>query len=113
MNTLKALQSETSDFPLNLPVADLGQSFLNLASEHDQRSATGNGWGTPLPVGLSTRSELSRKKRRRRDRNRRCLYWAFAIPSAKRVAATMPSECELAHTRAASLQKMRGLRFAP
>jgi hypothetical protein len=36
MNTVKALQSETSDFPLNLPVADLGQSVLNLASEHDQ-----------------------------------------------------------------------------
>jgi archaellum component FlaC len=33
MNTLKALQSETSDFPVNLP--DLGQSVLNLATEHD------------------------------------------------------------------------------
>ena len=32
MNTLKALQSENSDFPLNLPVADLGQSVLNLAT---------------------------------------------------------------------------------
>jgi hypothetical protein len=31
--TLKALQSETSDFPVNLPV--LGQPVLNLA-EHDQ-----------------------------------------------------------------------------
>ena len=36
MNTLKALQSETSDFPLNLPVPGLGQSVLNLATEHDQ-----------------------------------------------------------------------------
>ena len=34
MNTLKALQSETSDFPVNLPV--LGQSVLNLATEGDQ-----------------------------------------------------------------------------
>jgi hypothetical protein len=34
MNTLKALESETSDFPLNLP--DLGQPVLNLATEHDQ-----------------------------------------------------------------------------
>jgi hypothetical protein len=32
--TLKALQSETSDFPLNLPV--LGQPVLNLATERDQ-----------------------------------------------------------------------------
>jgi hypothetical protein len=36
MNTLKALQSETSDFPVNLPVPDLGQSVLNLVTEHDQ-----------------------------------------------------------------------------
>jgi hypothetical protein len=36
MKTLKALQSETSDFPLNLPVPDLGQSVLNLTAEHDQ-----------------------------------------------------------------------------
>jgi hypothetical protein len=36
MNTLKALQSETSDFPVNLPVSDLGQPVLNLATEHDQ-----------------------------------------------------------------------------
>jgi hypothetical protein len=34
MNTLKALESETSDFPLNLP--DLGQAVLNSATEHDQ-----------------------------------------------------------------------------
>jgi len=34
MNTLKALQSETSDFPVDLP--DLGQPVLNLAAEHDQ-----------------------------------------------------------------------------
>jgi hypothetical protein len=33
-NTLVALQSETSDFPVNLPA--LGQSVLNLATEHDQ-----------------------------------------------------------------------------
>jgi hypothetical protein len=32
-HTLKALQSETSDFPVNLPVRDLGQSVLNLAKE--------------------------------------------------------------------------------
>ena len=36
MNTLKALESETSDFPLNLP--DLEQPVLNLATERDQRS---------------------------------------------------------------------------
>jgi hypothetical protein len=36
MKTLKALQSETSDFPLNLPVPDLGQSVLNLSTGHDQ-----------------------------------------------------------------------------
>ncbi|HEX3447793.1 MAG TPA: hypothetical protein VHS97_06040 [Isosphaeraceae bacterium] len=35
MNTLKALQSETSDLPVNLPVPDLGQSVLNLATEPD------------------------------------------------------------------------------
>jgi hypothetical protein len=35
-NTLKALESETSDFPVNLPVPDLGQPVLNLAAEHDQ-----------------------------------------------------------------------------
>ena len=34
MNTLKALQSETSDFPVNLPVSDLGQPVLNL-TEHE------------------------------------------------------------------------------
>jgi hypothetical protein len=28
--------SETSDFPLDLPVVDLGQSVLNLAAEHDR-----------------------------------------------------------------------------
>jgi hypothetical protein len=33
MNTLKALESETSDFPLNLPVPGLGQPVLNLATE--------------------------------------------------------------------------------
>jgi hypothetical protein len=33
MNTMKALQSETSDFPVKLPVPDLGQSVLNLAAE--------------------------------------------------------------------------------
>jgi hypothetical protein len=33
METLKALESETSDFPLNLPVSDLGQPVLNLAKE--------------------------------------------------------------------------------
>jgi hypothetical protein len=31
MKTLKALESETSDFPVNLP--DLGQPVLNLATE--------------------------------------------------------------------------------
>jgi hypothetical protein len=36
MKTLKALQSETSDFPVKLPVPDLGQPVLNLATEHDQ-----------------------------------------------------------------------------
>jgi hypothetical protein len=36
MKTLKALQSETSDFPVNLPVHHLGQSVLNLATEHDR-----------------------------------------------------------------------------
>jgi hypothetical protein len=36
MNTLKALQSETSDFPVNLPVPDLGQPVLNLATGQDQ-----------------------------------------------------------------------------
>jgi hypothetical protein len=33
INTLKALESETSDFPVNLPV--LGQSVPNLATEGD------------------------------------------------------------------------------
>jgi hypothetical protein len=28
MNTLKALESDTSDFPVNLPAPDLGQSVL-------------------------------------------------------------------------------------
>ena len=32
-HTLKALQSENSDFPVNLPVPDLGQSVPNLATE--------------------------------------------------------------------------------
>jgi hypothetical protein len=32
-HTLKALESETSDFPVNLPVRALGQSVLNLATE--------------------------------------------------------------------------------
>jgi hypothetical protein len=36
MKTLKALESETSDFPVNLPVPDLGQPVLNLATEHDR-----------------------------------------------------------------------------
>jgi hypothetical protein len=36
MKTLKALQSETSDFPVNLPALDLGQPVLNLAIEGDQ-----------------------------------------------------------------------------
>jgi hypothetical protein len=36
IKTLKALESETSDFPVNLPVPDLGQVVLNLATEHDQ-----------------------------------------------------------------------------
>jgi hypothetical protein len=36
MTTLKALESETSDFPVNLPVSDLGQPVLNLAIEGDQ-----------------------------------------------------------------------------
>ena len=36
MKTLKALQSETSDFPVKLPVPDLGQPVLNLATGHDQ-----------------------------------------------------------------------------
>ena len=35
MKTLEALQSETSDFPVNLPVPDLGQSVLNLAMGHE------------------------------------------------------------------------------
>jgi hypothetical protein len=48
MNTLKALESETSDFPVNLPVPDLGQPVLNLATEREaeqlapgQKSAKG------------------------------------------------------------------------
>jgi hypothetical protein len=36
MKTLEALQSETSDFPVNLPVSGLGQPVLNLATERDQ-----------------------------------------------------------------------------
>jgi hypothetical protein len=36
MKTLKGLQSETSDFSVNLPVPGLGQPVLNLATEHDQ-----------------------------------------------------------------------------
>ena len=36
MNTLKELQSETSDFPVNLPDNVLGQSVLNLATEQDR-----------------------------------------------------------------------------
>jgi hypothetical protein len=32
-HTLKALQSENSDCPVNLPVSDLGQTVLNLARE--------------------------------------------------------------------------------
>jgi hypothetical protein len=36
MKTLEALQSETSDFPVNLPDNVLGQSVLNLATERDQ-----------------------------------------------------------------------------
>jgi hypothetical protein len=32
-HTLKALQSENSDFPVKLPVPDLGQPVLNLATE--------------------------------------------------------------------------------
>jgi hypothetical protein len=34
MKTLNALEPETSDFPVNLPV--LGQVVLSLAAEHDQ-----------------------------------------------------------------------------
>jgi len=34
MKTLEALQSETSDFPVNLPVPDLGQPVLNLGIMH-------------------------------------------------------------------------------
>jgi hypothetical protein len=34
--TLEALQSENSDLPVNLPVRDVGQSVLNLATEQDQ-----------------------------------------------------------------------------
>jgi hypothetical protein len=34
MQTLKALESEASDVPVNLP--GLGQPVLNLAAEHDQ-----------------------------------------------------------------------------
>jgi hypothetical protein len=48
INTLKALESETSDFPVNLPA--LGQPVLNLATERDRcvagddsGSATGSG----------------------------------------------------------------------
>jgi hypothetical protein len=42
MNTLKALESETSDFPVNLPVHDLGQPVLNLATERAaERAKTG------------------------------------------------------------------------
>jgi len=29
-------KSETSDFAVNLPVSDLGQPVLNLATEHDR-----------------------------------------------------------------------------
>src|SRR5258705_8520391 len=36
MDILNALQSETSDFPVKLPVPDLGQPVLNLATERDQ-----------------------------------------------------------------------------
>jgi hypothetical protein len=36
MKTLKALESENSDFPVNLPVSDLGQPVLNLATGQDQ-----------------------------------------------------------------------------
>jgi hypothetical protein len=36
MITLKALQSENSDFPVKLPVPDWGQAVLNLATERDQ-----------------------------------------------------------------------------
>jgi hypothetical protein len=36
VTTLTALESETSYFPVNLPVPDLGQPVLNLAGEHDQ-----------------------------------------------------------------------------
>jgi hypothetical protein len=40
MKTLEALQSETSDFPVNLPDNVLGQSVLNLATEKtDEASA--------------------------------------------------------------------------
>jgi hypothetical protein len=35
-HTLKALQSETSEFPVNLPHDTLGQSVLNLATEQDR-----------------------------------------------------------------------------
>jgi hypothetical protein len=33
MDTLNALESETSDFPVNLPVSGLGQPVLNLAKQ--------------------------------------------------------------------------------
>jgi len=35
-HTLKALQSVNSDFPVNLPVSDVGQPVLNSATERDQ-----------------------------------------------------------------------------
>jgi hypothetical protein len=36
IRAIMAAKSETSDFPLNLPVAGLGQSVLNLSAERDQ-----------------------------------------------------------------------------
>jgi hypothetical protein len=43
MKTLRALQSKTSDFPVNLPVPDFGQPVQNLATEHDQSLPPGAG----------------------------------------------------------------------
>ena len=57
MKTLEALQSETSDFPLNLPVAALGQPVLNLATECDQGGAGADRLGSATGSGsLPTRA---------------------------------------------------------
>jgi hypothetical protein len=47
MKTLEALQSETSDFPVNLPVSDAGEPVLNLASIGQSVLRQGRG-----PTGL-------------------------------------------------------------